>query len=161
MLYNLHYAVSSIIVLFFLTFLYITRKNPPTRRNYAFVGLLVCAWTISLSSIFLGLGFSFGEYLSFTILHFLAILYLICAYLVPVLFYLYSKSIALKEDVKISRQSKVSIFSVYAFEVLVISLFTTLKMKRICISRSVILQMAPEHGLEPRTHWLTASCSTD
>ena len=106
MQYNLHYAVSSIIVLFFLTFLYITRKNPPTRRNYAFVGLLVCAWIISLSSIFFGLGFSFGKYLSFTILHFLAILYLICAYLVPVLFYLYSKSIALKEDVKISRQSK-------------------------------------------------------
>ena len=127
MLYNLHYAVSSIIVLFFLTFLYITRKNPPTRRNYAFVGLLVCAWTISLSSIFLGLGFSFGKYLSFTILHFLAILYLICAYLVPVLFYLYSKSIALKEDVKISRQSKVSIFSVYAFEVLLI--ITSVKTK--------------------------------
>ena len=127
MQYNLHYAVSSIIVLFFLTFLYITRKNPPTRRNYAFVGLLVCAWTISLSSIFFGLGFSFGKYLSFTILHFFAILYLLCAYLIPVLFYLYSKSIALKEDVKISRKSKVSIFSVYAFEVLLI--ITSVKTK--------------------------------
>ena len=127
MLYNLHYAVSSIIVLFFLTFLYITRKNPPTRRNYAFVGLLVCAWTISLSSIFFCLGFSFGNYLSFSILHFFAILYLVCAYSVPVLFYFYSKSIALKEDVKISGQSKVSIFLAYAFEILLI--ITSIKTK--------------------------------
>ena len=120
MQYNLHYAVSSIIVLFFLTFLYITRKNPPTRRNYAFVGLLVCAWTISLSCIFFCFGFSFSQYLDYSVLHFLAILYLICAYTIPVLFYLYSKSIALKEDVKISSENKTSLFSVYIFEIILI-----------------------------------------
>ena len=127
MIYNLHYAVSSIIVLFFLTFLYITRKNPPTRRNYAFVGLLVCSWTISLSSILFGIGFSFVSLENLSLLHFLAILYLICAYTIPVLFYLYSKSIALKEDVKISSDYKTPLFSLYVFEVILI--ITSIKTK--------------------------------
>lgn len=127
MIYNLHYAVSSIVVLFFLTFLYITRKNPPTRRNYAFVGLLVCSWTISLSSILFGIGFSFVSLENLSLLHFLAILYLICAYTIPVLFYLYSKSIALKEDVKISSDYKTPLFSLYVFEVILI--ITSIKTK--------------------------------
>ena len=127
MIYNLHYAVSSIVVLFFLTFLYITRKNPPTRRNYAFVGLLVCSWTISLSSILFGIGFSFVSLENLSLLNFLAILYLICAYTIPVLFYLYSKSIALKEDVKISSDYKTLLFSLYVFEVILI--ITSIKTK--------------------------------
>lgn len=127
MIYNLHYSVSSIIVLFFLTFLYITRKNPPTRRNYAFVGLLVCSWTISLSSILFGIGFSFVSLENLSLLNFLAILYLICAYTIPVLFYLYSKSIALKEDVKISSDYKTLLFSLYVFEVILI--ITSIKTK--------------------------------
>ncbi len=127
MTYNLHYAVSSIIVLFFLTFLYITRKNPPTRRNYAFVGLLSCAWMISISSIIFCAVFSHAQSFNIETLHFVAILYLICAYTVPVLFYLYSKSIALKEDVKISSESKTKLWSAYVFEIILI--ITSIKTK--------------------------------
>jgi hypothetical protein len=30
-----------------------------------------------------------------------------------------------------------------------------------CTSGSSLLNLAPQHGLEPRTHWLTANCSAN
>ena len=52
-MFNPHYAICSIIILFFLTSLYVTRKNPPTRRNYAYIALLICSWAISITSLIL------------------------------------------------------------------------------------------------------------
>lgn len=126
MLFNPHYAISSIIILFFLTSLYMTRKNPPTRRNYAYIGLLICSWSISITSVFLCFGFSNSSYLSTSALHVIAVIYLICAYTLPILFYFYAKAIALVEGEKIPSKNKVTVFSFFALElILIITSFKT------------------------------------
>ena len=120
MLYNFHYAVCSVLVLFFLTALYFTKKNPPTRRNYAYLFLLICAWSISISSILFCIAFSFPKNFSIKFLHFIAILYLIFAYSIPVLFYFYAKAIALDENKKISTSHKSKLIIVYVIELILI-----------------------------------------
>lgn len=120
MLYNFHYAVCSVLVLFFLTALYFTKKNPPTRRNYAYLFLLICAWSISISSILFCIAFTFPKNFSIKFLHFIAILYLIFAYTIPVLFYFYAKAIALDENKKISTSHKSKLIIVYVIELILI-----------------------------------------
>ncbi len=124
-MFNPHYAICSIIILFFLTSLYVTRKNPPTRRNYVYIGLLICSWSISITSLILSFGFN-TSYLSVAALHVISIAYLICAYTLPVLFYFYAKAIALDEGTKIPGNVKSAVFAFYILElILIITSFKT------------------------------------
>lgn len=124
---NPHYAICSIIILFFLTCVYVTRKNPSTRRNYAYVALLVCAWTISISSVLFC--FAFSSKFPIEILHFFSVVYLICAYTLPILFYFYAKAIALDERIKIQSNVIFNLILVYVLELLLI--ITSFKTKLI------------------------------
>ena len=124
-MFNPHYAICSIIILFFLTSLYVTRKNPPTRRNYAYIALLICSWAISITSLILSFVFN-SSYFSENTLHIVSVLYLICAYTIPVLFYFYAKAIALDESEKIPSKYKTTVLAFYIFElILIITSFKT------------------------------------
>lgn len=127
-MFNPHYAICSIIILFFLTSLYVTRKNPPTRRNYAYIALLICSWAISITSLILSFVFN-SSYFSVNTLHIVSVLYLICAYTIPVLFYFYAKAIALDESEKIPSKYKKTVLSFFIIELLLI--ITSFKIKLI------------------------------
>ena len=127
-MFNPHYAICSIIILFFLTSLYVTRKNPPTRRNYAYIALLICSWAISITSLILSFVFN-SSYFSVNTLHIVSVLYLICAYTIPVLFYFYAKAIALDESEKIPSKYKKTVLSFFIIELLLI--ITSFKTKLI------------------------------
>lgn len=120
MILNPHYAICSIVILFFLTSLFMTKKNPPTRRNYAYISLLICSWAISITSVIVCLLFSNPTKFSFTTLHVIAVLYLICAYILPILFYLYAKAIALDENKKIPSKYKITVLTVFVLELILI-----------------------------------------